>query len=96
MYDTNGVFVAEHSGEKVEFEVEKPIFWSAEKPSLYTVKIKRDGEIITSRTAFRTIEISKDYELLINGVPVKLHGVNHHDTSAENGWYQRETKFAVI
>ena len=92
LYDTNGVFVAEHSGEKVEFEVEKPIFWSTEKPSLYTVKIKRDGEIITSRTAFRTIEISKDYELLINGVPVKLHGVNHHDTSAENGWYQRDNE----
>ncbi len=24
----------------------------------------------------------------INGVPVKLHGVNHHDTDPKTGWYQ--------
>ena len=38
----------------------------------------------------RTIEINNDYELLINGQSVKLHGVNHHDTHPTNGWYQTD------
>lgn len=90
LYDVSGNLVAEQSGEMVEFTVENPVFWNAEKPQLYTVKITRDGEEITQKTAFRTIEISKDNELLINGVPVKLYGVNHHDTSATGGWYQTD------
>ena len=90
LYDTDGKFVAEKSGAVVEFTVENPVFWNAEKPRLYTVKITRDGEEITQKTAFRTIEISKDNELLINGVPVKLYGVNHHDTSAAGGWYMTQ------
>ena len=87
LYDTTGELLANQCGETIEFKVENPVFWNAEKPKLYTVKITRDGEEITQKTAFRTIEISKDKELLINGVPVKLYGVNHHDTSATGGWY---------
>lgn len=90
LYDTNGNFVAEQCGDIVRFEVENPVFWNAETPKLYTVKIERDGEIITQKTAFRTIEISAEKELLINGVPVKLYGVNHHDTSATGGWYMTD------
>lgn len=76
--------------EKADFVIENPIFWNAEKPYLYTVKISRDGETITQRTAFRTIEISSEGELLINGVSVKLRGVNHHDTHKYNGWCQTD------
>ncbi len=90
LYDVNGDLLAKQDGAVVEFRVENPIFWNAEKPQLYTVKIERDGEEIVQKTAFRTIEISKDNELLINGVPVKLYGVNHHDTSATGGWYQTD------
>lgn len=67
---------------------EHPVLWNAEKPFLYTVELTRDGEIITLKTGLRKIEISDDYELLINGVSVKLHGVNHHDTSKFRGWCQ--------
>ncbi len=90
LFDTNGNFVEEQNGDLAEFVVENPIFWNAEMPKLYTVKIERDGEVITQKTAFRTIAISNDSELLINGVPVKLYGVNHHDTSATGGWYQTD------
>ncbi len=71
-------------------EVEEPVLWNAEKPFLYTVILERDGEIITQKTGLRTIEISDSYELLVNGVSVKLHGVNHHDTSKYRGWCQSE------
>ena len=90
LFDTKGDFMAKQSGETVEFGIGNPVFWNAEKPRLYTVKIERDGEVITQKIAFRTIKISNDNELLINGVPVKLYGVNHHDTSATGGWYQTD------
>ena len=67
-------------------EIANPVFWNAENPYLYTVKFKCAGEIITRKIGFRTIEINEDYELLINGVSVKLKGVNHHDTHPVNGW----------
>lgn len=72
------------------FAIAEPILWNAEKPYLYTVKLAWDGEIITQRIGFRTIQISDRKELLINGAPVKLHGVNHHDTHPTNGWCQTE------
>lgn len=71
---------------KCAIEIDIPVLWNAEKPFLYTVKIASAGEIITRKIGFRKIEISSDYELLINGTPVKIKGVNHHDASPVNGW----------
>lgn len=69
---------------------ENPVLWNAEKPFLYTVVIERDGELLTFKTGLREINISENYELLINGVSVKLKGVNHHDTSKYRGWCQTD------
>ncbi len=73
-----------------EFAPAHPILWNAEKPHLYTVCLERDGERIELKTGLRRIEISDRYELLINGTPVKLHGVNHHDTDPKRGWCQSD------
>ena len=67
-----------------------PVLWNAEKPYLYTVELSRAGEIISLRGGLREITVSDRYELCVNGVPVKLHGVNHHDTSKFRGWCQSE------
>ena len=75
---------------ELSFSPENPVLWNAEKPYLYTILIERDGEELAFKSALRKIEISEKYELLINGVSVKLHGVNHHDTSKFNGWCQTE------
>lgn len=77
------------------FNVDAPKLWTAETPNLYTVKFSAAGEIITRKIGFRTIEISSDYELLINGTPVKLKGVNHHDTHPEKGWTMSEEDYVV-
>ncbi len=69
---------------------ENPVLWNAEKPYLYTVELERNGEIIRRKVGLRDIKISNKYELLINGVSVKLHGINHHDTSKYRGWCQSE------
>lgn len=74
--------------EEFSYQPEKPILWNAEHPFLYTVQLERNGEIISMKAALRSIRISEEYALLINGVPVKLHGVNHHDTSKYGGWCQ--------
>ena len=67
---------------------ENPVLWNAEKPHLYTVELARAGETVTLKTGLREVSISDQYELLINGAPVKLRGVNHHDTSKYRGWCQ--------
>ncbi len=91
LYDIDGKQLAvQENTARAEFAVQYPKYWNAEKPVLYTVKIERDGETIEQRTAFRDISVSDKYELLINGVPVKLRGVNHHDTDAFKGWYQSD------
>ena len=73
------------AGEAV-FHVENPTLWNAEKPYLYELRFEYKGEVITQKVGFRTVSISDQYELLVNGVPVKLQGVNHHDTHPVNGW----------
>lgn len=74
--------------DEFSYSPENPVLWNAEKPHLYTVVLERDGEILTFKSGLRDIKISENYELLINGVPVKLLGVNHHDTSKFRGWCQ--------
>ena len=59
--------------------------WSAEDPYLYTLVFRVTGlknkleEVRSCRIGFRTIEISDKAEALVNGVPVKMMGVNRHD-----------------
>lgn len=64
--------------------------WSAEAPHLYTVIVTlRDPagvvlEVAPVRVGFKHIEIS-NRELLINGQPVLIKGVNRHDHSDVTG-----------
>ena len=91
LLDAEGKIIGEKLSQiKTEFAVENPILWNAEKPYLYTLKINCNGEEIIQKAGLRTIEVNDDYELLINGRSVKLHGVNHHDTHPTNGWYQTD------
>ncbi|MBQ8804044.1 MAG: glycoside hydrolase family 2 [Tyzzerella sp.] len=90
IYEGDKLLVNADVEEKYSYTVENPILWNAEKPFLYTVVIERDGEVITLKAGLRKVEISSEFELLINGVPVKLHGVNHHDTSKDRGWCQSD------
>jgi beta-galactosidase len=65
-------------------QVEDPLKWSAEKPHLYTLVLElknADGEImeiLEERTGFREMEIRKA-QMLVNGVPIMIKGVNRHE-----------------
>lgn len=66
--------------------LEKPQLWNAEKPVLYGVLLHCGREYIYKKVGFRTVSTSPKGELLINGVPVKLKGVNRHDSHPRYGY----------
>lgn len=76
VYDANGDLA----------DLTEPILWNAEHPYLYTVVVKGATEYIPIKVGMREIAVSEDYALLVNGVAVKLKGVNHHDTHPEKGF----------
>ena len=78
------------TGDNVTFIVDNPKLWNAETPNLYTLVIECAGEVITQKVGLRKISVSKKKELLINGTPVKLKGINHHDSTKYNGWCMTE------
>ena len=86
LMDEEQVLSVQEAQDRAEFTVPDPHYWNAEVPYLYTLKLERCGEVITQRVGLRTIAISPLGELLLNGVPVKLQGVNRHDTHPTNGW----------
>ena len=69
--------------------------WTAETPNLYTLQITiKDGngkisESIASRIGFRTVEI-KGKQLLVNGQPILVKGVNIHEHNGYTGHYVPE------
>lgn len=71
-------------------EVKMPRLWTAETPHLYRLVLTlRDtnGEIAETAgcdVGFREIEI-RDGQLLVNGKPVKLRGVNRHEHDPTHG-----------
>ncbi|WP_114940644.1 glycoside hydrolase family 2 TIM barrel-domain containing protein [Mucilaginibacter endophyticus] len=74
---------------ETSFHVNNPQKWTAETPKLYTTVVKiNDGanaiETLSSRTGFRSIEI-KGRLFLVNGVPIKLKGVNRHENWPNDG-----------
>lgn len=89
-FDDKGIYyngdytVYDADGNKTDLK--NPILWNAEKPYLYTVIIEHAGEFIPFKVGLRTQSVSEKGELLINGVSVKLKGINHHDTHPKNGY----------
>ncbi len=75
-----------YNAEGKEDDLSAPILWNAEQPYLYTVVIEKAGEYIPVKVGLRDQKITDTGELLINGVSVKLKGVNHHDTHAYHGY----------
>lgn len=80
-------------GEEVEVSTDIPVKspekWTAETPKLYTTILSlKDGatnvEQLSSKTGFRQVEI-KGRIFTVNGVPVKLKGVNRHENWPDDG-----------
>ncbi|MDO4295382.1 MAG: glycoside hydrolase family 2 TIM barrel-domain containing protein [bacterium] len=70
--------------ERVTFAVEHPLLWNAEQPHLYTLEIETEGERLIQEVGIREVRI-QDGVFFLNRVPVKLKGVNRHDSSPYGG-----------
>ena len=74
----------------MEQRIAAPEKWSAENPALYTLVLtlrNDDGQVAESRSCkvgFRDVRL-RGREMLVNGVPVKLYGVNRHDHDQYTG-----------
>ena len=84
LYDGSRRPVAALSAAAPGAELQSVEPWSAEKPSLYTLVVKKGGDVRMRRVGFKNVRI-EGHTLLVNGMPVKLKGVNRHDTDPENG-----------
>ncbi|MBP9477697.1 MAG: beta-galactosidase subunit alpha [Sebaldella sp.] len=95
LYDKDEVKILEKTqkleGDKIiiEEKISNPQKWSAEEPNLYKLLITlTDGNniisVITQNVGFRKIEI-KGNTFTINGVAIKIKGVNRHDYNPING-----------
>ncbi len=61
-----------------------PALWTAETPSLYRLLVGTGATVVAQAVGFRTIAI-RDQQLWVNGVSVKILGVNRHDTHPDLG-----------
>ena len=70
--------------------VKNPLKWTAETPHLYTLELLLKDSLdqtvqrITTKVGFRQVEI-KDGQLLVNGIPTRLRGVNRHEMDPRMG-----------
>ena len=68
--------------------IEAPLLWSAEKPNLYqmmiTLRANGQTQYICRNIGFRKSEI-KHAQLLVNGQPVYIKGVNRHEHDPYHG-----------
>ena len=77
--------------------VKNPKKWTAETPNLYTLEIllkdAHDATVqrITTKVGFRSVEI-KDGQLLVNGIPTRLRGVNRHEMDPKTGKVMTEER----
>ena len=80
---------------KAQLHVPSVKQWSAETPWLYTLKMisydnKGMTEVSMLEIGFRDIEI-KDGQLLVNGQPVLIKGVNRHEMNPYKGYVVSES-----
>lgn len=75
----------EADGGKAVLNVEKARLWNAEEPYLYTLVLETENEVISDQVGIREIHVT-DGVLYINGVKVKFHGTNRHDSDPETGF----------
>lgn len=65
--------------------------WTAETPDLYTLVVEADIDgcyknYVSTKVGFRTVEL-KNSQLLINGKPIYIRGVNRHEHHPKYGHY---------
>ena len=69
----------------LQINISNAQLWDAENPNLYTLLLQTETEVIKEKVGLREIKIENSI-LKINDVPVKIKGVNHHDSDPFKGY----------
>lgn len=69
----------------VSMVLSNPFKWTAETPNLYTLLVSLPDETISQNVGFRKVEIANG-QLLVNGQPVLIKGVNRHEMDPDEGY----------
>ncbi len=96
LLDADGKEVASavsKTGEDVIIKLANPKKWNAENPYLYTLLASMEGssEVIPVNVGFRKVEI-KNRQLLVNGRPILIKGVNRHELDPDGGYVVSEER----
>ena len=83
LLDADGREVASTKG--LEMKVSNPHKWTAETPYLYTLLVRYGDTFIAQKVGFRKVEI-KGAQLLVNGQPIYIKGVNRHELDPDGGY----------
>ncbi len=96
--DLSGRVIFRHDGHRWPYYHHEHFFldpkdvrpWTAETPRLYNliITLKKKGrvlEVVRQRMGFRHIEI-KDGQLLLNGQPIIIKGVDRHELDPDGGY----------
>ena len=92
MYKDKLIASADQKGSGITtISVAKPQKWTSETPNLYTLfaTLKdvsgKTLEVIPQKVGFRKVEIKKS-QLLVNGKPILIKGVNRHEMDPNSGY----------
>ena len=83
LYDADKKRIGELSNLQT-LKLSNPCLWSAEKPYLYTLVLRKGGDIRMKRVGFKEVKVVGN-TILFNGRKIKFKGVNRHETNPENG-----------
>ena len=81
----------------MEATVSNPHKWTAETPYLYTLRLALTDSLdqvieqVEQKVGFRQLRI-RDGQLLVNGLPVRLRGVNRHEMDPRTGHVMTEER----
>lgn len=69
----------------IRLDVLEPRLWTAETPYLYQLIARTADEEIRQNVGLRQVEI-KNKQLLVNGKPILIKGVNRHELDPDGGY----------
>lgn len=66
---------ADQKAVSIPFTLTNPELWSPSRPNMYEVAVRVGDEEVRASTGFRSIEVTSEKKLTVNGKRVRVHGV---------------------
>ena len=84
LFDAAGAKVGNFAADGAPLEVKDVRLWSSEDPYLYTLVLRKGGDIRAKKVGFKEQKVVGN-TFYVNGKPVKVKGVNRHECDPDNG-----------